>query len=241
MAASTLRLASTREPAAGCCFIVQGQPIRVPARAYTLAGFRAWACSGHSPERGRVSFVGHEIILDTTPEEYESHGQVKAEISSVIYGLIVRRRLGKFFADRTLLTHEAGDWSSEPDAAFATWKSFRTGRIRLVPHGGQPDRYMEIEGTPDWVLEVVSNSSVQKDTQQLLQAYHQAGIREYWLVDARSEQIDFRVLWHQPAGYVRASVRSGWQKSRVFRQSFQLVRRRDRLGLWQYTLRAHPR
>src|SRR5256885_8764701 len=47
--------------------------------------------------------------------------------------------------------------------------------------------YLELEGTPDMVLEVVSESSVQKDTKRLRQLYWQAGIREYWLVDARRE------------------------------------------------------
>jgi Uma2 family endonuclease len=37
---------------------------------------------------------------------------------------------------------------------------------------------MELEGTPDWVLEVVSQSSVAKDTKWLRESYHKAGIPE---------------------------------------------------------------
>jgi len=52
---------------------------------------------------------------------------------------------------------------------------------------------LELEGTPDMVLEVVSASSVVKDTETLLQLYWQAGIPEYWLVDARGEALEFTV------------------------------------------------
>jgi heat-inducible transcriptional repressor len=37
------------------------------------------------------------------------------------------------------------------------------------------------------VLEVVSPSSVVKDTEWLMSRYHEAGVREYWLIDARGE------------------------------------------------------
>jgi Uma2 family endonuclease len=89
-------------------------------------------------------------------------------------------------------------------------------------------------------MEVVSHSSVRKDTQQLRLAYHAAGISEYWLIDARGEEIDFQILWHTPAEYVPAPKKNGWQESRVFKRKFRLQRRRGRLNLWEYTLQMKP-
>ena len=43
--------------------------IRIPARAATLAGFRAWALSDEFPERGRFSFINGELFVDMSPEE----------------------------------------------------------------------------------------------------------------------------------------------------------------------------
>ena len=136
--------------------------------------------------------------------------------------------------------NEAAGISNIPDGAFAGWETFAAGRVRLVPREGETDQFIELEGTPHWVLEVVSDSSVRKDTQQLLQAYHRAGIPEYWLIDARGAEIDFQILWHQPQGYTAAPRRGRWQRSRVFRRRFRLVRRRDRIGLWHYQLQIKP-
>ena len=98
------------------------------------------------------------------------------------------------------------------------------------------DREIEIEGSPDWVLEIVSRSSVTKDKRDLRQAYHQAGIREYWLVDARGADIEFQIFHWRKTGFVSAPNNDGWLRSRVFPFHFQLTRKRDRRGGWRYNL-----
>jgi Uma2 family endonuclease len=54
--------------------------------------------------------------------------------------------------------------------------------------------YIEILGSPDLVVEIVSDSSVRKDTTLLRDAYWKAGVREYWLFDARGAEIRFDIL-----------------------------------------------
>jgi len=228
-------------PLATCAIVFQGQQqIRVPARALTLEGFRQWALSAKFPKRGRISFLGEEILIDMSPEEYQTHGQVKVEVGRVIPNLNVELRLGKYFPDRTLLTNKAANLSTEPDAAFATWETLESQRARLVPRLHKGQEYWELQGTPDWVLEIVSKSSVVKDTRLLREKYYLAGIGEYWLIDARGQEVDFQILLHQPSGYVPAPRRRGWQRSQVFGRSFRLERRRGRLGLWDYTLYVKP-
>ena len=51
---------------------------------------------------------------------------------------------------------------------------------------------MELEG-PDLVVEIVSDSSVTKDTQRLPLSYWQAGVTEYWLVDVGGERLSFQI------------------------------------------------
>ncbi|NOZ40252.1 MAG: Uma2 family endonuclease [Planctomycetes bacterium] len=97
-------------------------------------------------------------------------------------------------------------------------------------------KHIDLYGTPDWVCEVVSDSSVKKDTKRLRQAYHKAGIPEYWLIDARGEEIDFRILVWQEGGYVEAEDIDGWRRSPVFDCQFQLTRSRNRVGNWRYDL-----
>ncbi len=213
-----------------------GNAVVIPAKAMTLAGFRAWATSPAFPERGRISFIRNEIFIDLSPEELETHAKVKMEIARVLATWNKKRRRGEFYPDGALVSNATAELSTEPDASFVSWQALEQGRARLVPREGLEGQYMEIEGTPDWVLEVVSRSSVTKDTRRLRQAYYQAGIPEYWLIDARRTDVDFQILIRGKTAYETVTVRDGWQESSVFRQRFRLVRQRIRLGLWDYTL-----
>lgn len=213
--------------------------VEIPISAIaTLDGFRAWATSDDFPERGRISFIGEEIFVDMSPEELFTHNLIKMEIARILGNLIRRYRLGRFFGDRVLLVNPAADLSSEPDGTFLTWDAVKSGRAKFVQRKNRPDEYIEILGTPDWVMEIVSRGSVQKDTDVLRATYHRAEIPEYWLVNALGSRISFQILVHRPHGYVAVRPRGGWLRSPVFGRSFRLERERDPLGLWQYTLRV---
>jgi Uma2 family endonuclease len=226
------------ENGAGCAIVLEEQGLTIPASAMTLSGFRAWAKSDEFPERGRISFIYPEIFVDMSPEELQTHGKVKLAITLALGSLVEKHELGEFYPDRTLVTNETAGVSTEPDGAFASWEALESGRVRLVPREEEPEQFLEVQGTPDWAVEIISNTSVRKDTRRLREAYHRAGIPEYWLIDARGEEIRFEVLQYTPAGYVAAAGRGGWQRSAVFGRLFRLERRRGRLGLWRYTLRS---
>lgn len=70
--------------------------------------------------------------------------------------------------------------------------------------------------------------------------YHRAGINEYWLIDARGEEISFQILDWRKKGYVAATKRDGWQFSLVFKYWFRLTRQRGNLGLWEKALHMKP-
>jgi Uma2 family endonuclease len=231
----------TKRPIArnnGASALAVSPAVRIPATASTLAGFREWAVSPEFPREGRISFIGGEIFIDMSPEELETHNRLKAEIGRVVGNVNVEDSRGLLYADRTLLTHVGADLSTEPDGLFVAWESLESGRIRQVPRRDDPDEYMELEGSADWVLEIVSKYSVQKDTQDLRRKYHRAGVCEYWLIDARGEEIDFQILIRGKRGFQKAASRGGWQRSVVFERYFRLERRRHPLGPWIYTLRV---
>jgi len=91
-------------------------------------------------------------------------------------------------------------------------------------------------GSPDMVLEVVSPSSVEKDTVILRQLYWKAGVREYWLVDPRGLELHFDILRHAEKSYVATRRQQGWLKSAVFGKSFRLTKRNDTRGNPVFTL-----
>jgi Uma2 family endonuclease len=223
-----------------CPVILAERDLVVPPSAHTLAGFRAWATSDAFPERGRISFLDQEIVVDMSPEEIETHAKVKAEITYAIVALNKKLKLGEFYPDGVLLTNVDANLSTEADSAFATWETLESGRVRLIPREGKQGQYIEMEGSPDWVLEIVSEHSVRKDTVRLRERYHRAGIGEYWLIDARAEEIEFTILLHGKGGYREAEGKKGWQTSPLFKRRFRLVRRRGRRNHWEYTLQVKP-
>ena len=210
--------------------------VRIPTSAATLDGFRAWITSDEFPERTRATFLGTEILIDMSPEEFETHVVVKYEVARVLLNLIREQRIGRFYGDGSLVTNEGADLSTEPDGTFVTFDTFRSGRARLIPREGYPGQFLELEGTPDWVLEVISLSSVRRDSVVLRDAYYRAGVPEYWVIDARAETIDLHILLHDAEGYAEVVPNDSWSCSRVFNREFRLDRTPDELGLWDYTL-----
>lgn len=51
-----------------------------------------------------------------------------------------------------------------------------------------------VEGAPDLIVEVLSPSNWLYDRQEKFQAYQDAGVREYWIVDPRTQTIEGFVL-----------------------------------------------
>ncbi len=214
----------------------EGEHVRIPFSAHTLEGFRAWAWSDEFPERGQYSYINGVLHVDTTREEIESHNKAKTEIVSALANDNMRQEKEELYSRGVLITNTEAEVSNEPDPAFVSWQSFESGRAHVIAREGHAGQFMEIEGTPDWLMEIVNRSSVHKDTQLLRDCYHRAKVPEYWLVDARGAEIDFRILAWQPEGYVAAEVRDGWQRSVVFGAWYRLTRERSRVGRWTYSL-----
>lgn len=51
----------------------------------------------------------------------------------------------------------------------------------VICDGGKLD-HKGCLGAPDWIIEILSKSTAQKDTQTKYQLYQEAGVKEYWLV-----------------------------------------------------------
>ena len=210
---------------------------QVPATAATLAGFLQWASSDSFPEHGQVYFVHGKLWIDMSPELFETHNFLKTEITSVLYSMVKREKLGLFFSDRSLFANEAANISTEPDAMFVTRDNIDSTRSQLIESKTSPGLNTVLQGSPNWVLEIVSPSSRKKANETLRENYFLAGIDEYWLIDALSEKIDFQLLTRGEKEYAAAAPDAeGWLASPTFKKCFRLERNQDEGGFWQYTL-----
>jgi Uma2 family endonuclease len=210
--------------------------LSMPARFSDLKSFRGWAKSDESPDHNPVCYLAGEVWIDLSKEQIFSHNQAKLEFARVLGNIAKKKRLGSYCSDGMLLSNEAADLSGNPDGIFVANSSFRSGKVQLIE--GADSGFVEMEGSPDMVLEVVSDSSEGKDTEILHELYCKAGIREYWLVDARGDRLEFDIFRRTSRGYSATPKTGGWMKSVVFGQAFRLTRRTDELGHPEFTLKA---
>ncbi len=210
---------------------VDAGSVRIPAWVKDLDSFRCWARSDDYPERGWFSHLQGELWLDLSMERYP-HNQLKTIIGAAVTNLVVQGRLGHYFSDRMLLTHLGAELSTEPDGMFVSREALRDGRVQL--EGGADS--VEVLGTPDMVLEVVSRSSARKDTVVLRKLYHLAEVPEYWLADSRKDRATFMILRRTKSGYTAVRAQGGWLKSGVFGKSFRLTQELGEQDLPEYRL-----
>ncbi len=191
--------------------VIFEESLAIPAAAHSLEAFRRWARSERFPERGRIDYLGGDIEVDMSPEDLFTHGTAKMTISAELHTLVTAADAGMVFVDRARVSSLEADLSAEPDVVVVSWESLDSGRAELVPKRNRPGRYVEIQGAPDLVVEIVSDSSVGKDTKRLPRRYATAGVRELWLVDARGEQLRFEIRRLEGSAYVaQPEDGAGW-------------------------------
>lgn len=206
--------------------------LEIPGDVQTLEGFRSWVAT--LDERApRVSFYRGEVHIEVSPQNHETHGPVGSEINRVLANLARELAIGMYFMPPSWLTEEAAQLSTEPDGFLVRFESAESGRVRI-----NPERKTELLGAPDMVLEVVSVSTVRKDLVRLREGYARAAVREYWIVDARGERPELRVLVLGAEGEYeeRAPDAAGWIASPTWGRSFRLERFVNQAGWVEYRL-----
>jgi Uma2 family endonuclease len=211
-------------------FVINGQA-HIPSWVTDHASFRRWAFSDEFPDRGRFAFLAGKLWVDLSMET-NFHNQIKTVITIVVGSIVLNEALGRFYVDGMLLTDCARGLSNEPDAMFVSNERMEKGLAALT----KGDKSMELVGSADMALEVVSKSSVEKDMVDLMELYAKAGIPEYWLVDSTVETPELTILRLTSGKYVQVRKHDGWSKSKVFGRSFRLTSKKDARGVSQFNL-----
>jgi Uma2 family endonuclease len=198
---------------------IDSEQVRVPGWVNNLESFRRWTDDDDFPESGRISFLDGEVRVDLSREQLYSHNDVKAELTFVFRGLAKREVPGRFYGG-VYISNEKVNVSHRPDGCFVLNETLSSDRIRIVE--GRQSGFVEIEGIPDLLIEIVSDSSVQKDTVILRDRYALAGVPEYWLIDARKPPLRFEIFRLTTKGYGPARKLRGWNYSAILGRWFRL-------------------
>jgi len=212
--------------------------VEIPPGIDGFAAFRRWTHDPDFPEKGRIDFIAGQIEVGDMVEDPRYHGGPKTEIARVLANRVKRLDWGQVLIDATRVSVPEVGLSVEPDILAVSHQALATGRVALVPAEGRREAFVELEGPPELVVEVLSASSVRKDSQRLWREYYRAGIPEYWTVDARAGKLAFQIWIAGPAEYLPADIDPDrFQTSPVLQTAYRLDQTARNDGRIEYDLR----
>ncbi len=163
---------------------------------YTYSDFCAMVRDGQKAD------LINGVIYMASPDNTDA-----AELYSWLFNLmgfyVSKRRLGKIYGSRVAF-RLTDNYAPEPDIAIVLNKN-----LNRVHRG-------EVDGGPDLAVEIVSPDSVDRDFDLKRQAYQNAGVPEYWIIDEMEQQTFFLRL-DKNGVYQEVRLRKGVFSSQVLK------------------------
>lgn len=218
--------------------------VEMPAWVKDYDTFHRWMHSAKFPEEGKICFINGQVWVDPQREEFSSHNVVRCELGRVLANLMKETKFGRFVPEGMRYGHRETELSTEPDGMIFSHEALRDGGVRFT--GGEKGMQTELLGSPEIVIEITSESSEVKDTERAMSAYFDAGIQEYWVIDARDEEvpsarregidIQFDIYKRGKKEFTVVRKSAGWVKSAVLGKSFRLTQAEGTDGNPEFTL-----
>jgi Uma2 family endonuclease len=121
----------------------------------------------------------HQLIegeLFMSPSPNWRHQKISRNIERILERYLEKQDLGELFhAPMDVILNETNVY--QPDVLFFTYK----GNARLGERC--------VEGAPDFVVEILSESTAHLDRDRKRKIYAQRGVKELWFVDPQEKQI----------------------------------------------------
>ncbi|MCI0705459.1 MAG: Uma2 family endonuclease [Planctomycetia bacterium] len=210
--------------------------VHIPSNINDLSAFRRWVHFAELPEKLPIHFLRGDVWMNCARTDSLANVLIRGALIATLHEQARTDHSGTYVTAGMLWSNDQAGFATLPDGFFISKEALKTGRVRFS-NGGNPKAHAtEVIGTPDLVIEIVSDESEEKDTDWLMSAYSLAGVPEYWLIDARGKRLRFDILAHSPRGYRTTRKVNGWIRSTVFQKTFQLVRSQDQDELPKFTL-----
>lgn len=150
-----------------------------PVHRWTYEELRALPDDGN-----RYEVIAGDLYMTPTPRS--AHQRVAFRLGHLIESYIEANHLGGWVSLAVDVLFAEGDYL-EPDLVYV-----REDRLDIVTKRG-------VEGAPDLVVEVLSESTAARDRGIKRQRYAWFGVPEYWVVDIDAEQVEVYRLGEDPA------------------------------------------
>jgi Uma2 family endonuclease len=171
---------------------------------FTQEEFGAWLDELPSSDIHHYELIRGRIVM--SPPAGWPHGAVGSKLNHIVGSYVEAHRLGIVLDSSAGYDLPSGD-TLEPDVSFISRARFAAGPRPV--HG----QFLRI--VPDFVVEILSPSSVSRDRVEKAEIYAQNGVDEYWIVDSKRREITLLLREASVFGAPQV-VRDGAIPSRVF-------------------------
>lgn len=132
-----------------------------------------------TPDDERYELLDGELIM--APAPLTGHQLVQVALGTPLYTFVKQRDLGLvFFAPTDVVLSDTN--VVQPDLLFVS-----TAREHIVTRAN-------IQGAPDLVVEIRSDSTAERDWTLKRELYAEHGVKEYWLVDPEAMTVTVLLL-----------------------------------------------
>ncbi|MCY7376471.1 MAG: Uma2 family endonuclease [Pyrinomonadaceae bacterium] len=126
-------------------------------------------------ENKKMEFINGEIIFHS-PVKLQHNSATKL-LCGLLNAFVIKHKLGFVGIEKIMISLTRNDY--EPDICFfdkEKAKDFKRKQVQFP--------------APDFVVEVLSDSTAKNDRETKFQDYPAHGIEEYWIVDAENESVE---------------------------------------------------
>jgi Uma2 family endonuclease len=132
------------------------------------------------PDDGRRYEIMDGVLL-VTPSPRPSHQNVDASLTFYLFLHVNMAGLGRVF-------------SAPLDVELTPKRVFQPDLLVLLNSSLDKITATHVVGAPDLVVEIASPGTAKYDRSSKYQAYAQAGVEEYWMVDTEMRSVEILVL-----------------------------------------------
>lgn len=147
----------------------------VPSLYMTEDEFVAWC-----DDKTRAEWVDGKVVI-VSPSSVEQD-DLNGWLSALLRMFLDRQQTGSVYGPNVTVR-------------FATQRRRRVPDLIVVlKHRLHLIRKAHLEGAPDLVMEIVAPESQTRDRREKFAEYEKAGVREYWIIDQLTQQVEVYAL-----------------------------------------------
>jgi Uma2 family endonuclease len=130
-------------------------------------------------ETQKAEFINGEGLYDSPV--YGRHWMVSSNILTLLLPFVKENKLGKVGIEKVMIRCTRNDY--EPDICF--WEKEKSDTFTPKQSAFPP---------PDFIIEITSDSTVDRDRGIKFDDYALHGVQEYWIIDPEKESVEQYIL-----------------------------------------------